>query len=613
MKHPIQLTKTTDIFQLPKDEALHHFYERVVTVPITVRTALKKELIATIGEDRTKGVFIRYGWHSGVSDAKRVLARGITNEMDLIKTGPKFHILHGYLDDVRIQHMTFNDRKHVSRIDLVWTNSFEAAEYVRDLGQSDTPVCHNLCGYASGYLSTALQRKIIVKETACTAMGHPHCEAVCMPLDEWDETLQNEDRYYQTTSMLEQLDEVTAKLKQERDYLQQANDVLKQFTKALWSNQGIQKILDLLYETTGNAAYIENDAFVQIAASVQMPDLSTHITHEKITVPTLYALDAHTHILKTPIYFEQSVRGYCAYIYRDGATPTELDYLLLDKASLSASIILLNEQIKVSTEQNVRRNFLNDVLEGRLAKEEVQKIAFYLKFPPNERYWMIALEQQAIVQHEDDPFALHEDVIRHINVFLKERNVNAIVSQRMQHIIILVAYESFEATHIKSDVFLQQLLKHCMRRFKQYTFALGVSSVVDTMQDLSIIYHETQAALKGKHHNAHIYYFDDLELESLLFQIENVAIVDRFVKKELGALLAADKEHDLAKTLFTYIECGMNINNTSKVLSMSISGLRYRLAKISDTLNVELDDTKRLFSIYMAMKILRVQGQLSFD
>ena len=49
--------------------------------------------------------------------------------------------------------------------------------------------------------------------------------------------------------------------------------------------------------------------------------------------------------------------------------------------------------------------------------------------------------------------------------------------------------------------------------------------------------------------------------------------------KQVGELLEADKEFDLIKTLYAYIENGININNTAKAISMSISGLRYRLVK----------------------------------
>ncbi|MEH7254714.1 helix-turn-helix domain-containing protein, partial [Neobacillus niacini] len=107
-----------------------------------------------------------------------------------------------------------------------------------------------------------------------------------------------------------------------------------------------------------------------------------------------------------------------------------------------------------------------------------------------------------------------------------------------------------------------------------------------------------------------IYFFEDLEIESVLFQIQDEVLIDRFVKQQLSRLLEVDKDFDLTKTLYAYIENGINLNNTSKVLSMSISGLRYRMSKISEILNIDLDDTKRIFSIYMALKILKAQGKI---
>ena len=82
--------------------------------------------------------------------------------------------------------------------------------------------------------------------------------------------------------------------------------------------------------------------------------------------------------------------------------------------------------------------------------------------------------------------------------------------------------------------------------------------------------------------------------------------------QQLGKLLEIDKDYDLTKTIYTYIENGININKTAKALSMSISGLRYRLSKISEILNIGLEDTKRLFSVYMALKVLKVKNQIIF-
>ncbi len=75
--------------------------------------------------------------------------------------------------------------------------------------------------------------------------GMINVKVICMPMEKWGEELENEYRYYQSTSMIQELDEITAKLKIERDYLNQANEVQRKLIEELLSKQGIQRIVEL--------------------------------------------------------------------------------------------------------------------------------------------------------------------------------------------------------------------------------------------------------------------------------------------------------------------------------------------------------------------------------
>lgn len=599
--------KLRDIFQLQRNERLNLFYNRVITIPTSARTALKKELLATLGNERTKGVFLRYGRHCGIQDAELAMSFDWEDRMELIKSGPHFHMMHGYLDDVNILDIQFDENSILKKIDLVWKNSFEVTEFLKDGKLSSSTVCNTLCGYASGYLSTVLNMPIIVKEIECSAMGYEDCRVSCLPMDISNPELESEDLYYQSTSMIEELDEVTAKLTTERDYLKKANEVHKKLFKAILDNHGIQRIVDILFENTKLPTFIENENNNILVHSKHI-ELIKNYAIQKIYSTELIEINPTLHILKTPIYFENDIRGYCSFIYENGQLPTELDYLLLDKASLVASTIFLNENIKISTEQNVKRNFLNDVLEERLSEEEIHKIAYYLKFPPNQKYWMLSLEKVLPLNSTKPEVEVFEAIIKQINLFFKDRNIQAIVSLQADKIIILVDYVSFLSLSTKQEVLLKKLLKHCTNTFKKSNFVIGVSTVCDSIKDIPILYKETLAALTVKNKEKSLYFYENLEMESILYQIQDENLINRFIEKQVGELLAVDKDFDLTKTFYAYIENGISINNTAKILNMSISGLRYRLNKISEILNIELDNTRVLFEVYLALKILKAKG-----
>ena len=119
-----------DVFDSDKETIMTELYDRVITIPIEARTALKKELFKVIGKDRTKGVFTRYGWHCGVSDGEKSKLFKWDNVWEAVYAGPKFHMLHGYLDKVEILEMRV-DKEQLEFIEVLWVNTFEAAQYLK--------------------------------------------------------------------------------------------------------------------------------------------------------------------------------------------------------------------------------------------------------------------------------------------------------------------------------------------------------------------------------------------------------------------------------------------------------------------------------------------------
>lgn len=595
---------------MPKEQALDSFYDRMISIPPIAITSLKKELTTTVGKERAKGIAIRYGWHNGVSDGEKVMNFQWESELELIKAGPKLHMLHGYLSDVIIDEIKYDQENDLDAIYVSWFDSFEVNDVIQNRTHDDQPSCHIMCGYASGYLSTVLKRPIIVQETQCSAMGHDHCKVICKPMDKYEKELENEYKYYQSKSMLQELDEITAKYKKERDNLNRTYEIHRKLIAELLSKKGLQRVVNILYEMTGLPAFIENEDHAVVAKSdavtidFELNDLDTDTAR-------FIKITSDKRLLRTPIYFEQKVKGYCSFLIPKDKVPTDLDYMIIDQASLTASIIMLNENIKVNTEQNIKRGFLSDVLEGRLDKDELYKIARYLHFDPNDYYWMVTIERTNKKENVNDEVEVNEQLIRHLHSFFNARSVNVIVTQKSGNIVILIENKSFKHLSVKQSKFIKQLMKHISNRFKNYTFFVGVSSLVQHIDQLSILFEETLAALKTKNSKENILYFEDLGIESVLFQIPDDTLINRFVNKQIGELLETDKNLELVKTFYAYVENGLNINNTAAAISMSISGLRYRLARISDILDLDYHDTKSVFSVYMALNVLKAKGNIT--
>ncbi|MCD2137819.1 XylR N-terminal domain-containing protein [Salinicoccus halitifaciens] len=596
-----------EVLKLPDDQLSRIFHNRTVSIPVSALHALRQELVFSIGEDRTKGVFIRYGWHTGVTEGQKMRELNWKSEEELVRAGPMLHKMHGHLDDVIVEEMKYDDEEEMNYIRAAWYNSYEVEKQLEFAGPADQPVCHTLCGFASGYLSSALGRPMLVKETKCMAVGDDNCEMVCKPIEDWGAD-EHENTYYQSSSVIEELDEVTAKLKRERDYLTTAHDVHKQMMEIILSKKELENIAELLHNTTGLPIFIEDENHNITAKcngttiDFDLSELDTRVTH-------FFELSGGEGLLRTPIYFENKIRGYCSFIYTGGSRPTPLEYMIIDQTSLTASIVLLHENIRIQTAQNIRRSFLADILDEKMDEDELYKVAKYLDFDPEGDYWVFTMEK---IGNEDElnlEIEANEKVLKHVNLFFKQRGIETFASYKFSQLIVALEERPDNIMMKDKAGMINALLKHCKEKYKNYKFDVGVSSVENNIRSIPDLYKETEIALNTRTDDSggNILYYDDLGVEKLLFQISDQSMLNRFVESQIGDLLEADKHDELTDTLKYYIENGMSINATSKAMAMSISGLRYRLEKISDLLGVEMDDTKALFSIYMALNVAQVK------
>ncbi|MBS1191395.1 MAG: Fis family transcriptional regulator [Rhodocyclaceae bacterium] len=149
--------------------------------------SLRRELIETLGIEKTRGILTRMGYLSGMRDADMVRrVRPNSSDFDTFAVGPQLHAMEGFVSvetvdiDVDIASGHFYG-------EFVWRNSSEAEEYIAAYGIGNAPVCWIQQGYASGYVSNFFGRQMLVREVECKAMGHRACKIIGKPLDDWDD------------------------------------------------------------------------------------------------------------------------------------------------------------------------------------------------------------------------------------------------------------------------------------------------------------------------------------------------------------------------------------------------------------------------------------------
>ena len=218
---------------------------RMLLMHTAALSALRKELIDSVGIDQARRILTRMGYASGTRDAE--LAKKVRfgrSEQDAFVAGPQLHMLEGSVIVTPVKIEMDVPSGHFSG-EFLWDNSYEAEVHVREFGHAEHPVCWMQIGYASGYTSAFMGRFILFKEVACAATGNNQCRIVGKPVDEWPDAAQHTP-YYEADSILSQMLELRGQV----DALRATLERTQQPPNLIGSSAGFSSTLPLMNSTT---------------------------------------------------------------------------------------------------------------------------------------------------------------------------------------------------------------------------------------------------------------------------------------------------------------------------------------------------------------------------
>ncbi len=186
---------------------------RMLLVHAEAQASLRKELIDTLGIERARGLLTRMGYTSGMRDAELVRAAS-GDDAEAFMTGPRLHALEGIVRVTPI-HLELDRASSRFHAELLWENSWEGTWHKRDFGIHTEPVCWTQIGYACGYTSAFMGKRILYKEVECVGAGARNCRIVGKPVEEWPDA-EEHMRYFHPENIADQLLDLQTQLAQLR-------------------------------------------------------------------------------------------------------------------------------------------------------------------------------------------------------------------------------------------------------------------------------------------------------------------------------------------------------------------------------------------------------------
>jgi len=186
---------------------------RLVLHDLHAFAQFRKDLAQMVGLDQTRRILTRFGFFWGQEDAaamRRIFQWDDIQE--LIRAGPQLHSLQGIVNSV-VKSLTFDASSGKFDMQVVWHDSGEAQEHVMAFGKGKHPACWMLVGYASGYASFCLGKRVYFVEQKCVAKGDHVCLVIGRDQESWGDELAANLPYFQADDIQGKILELTADLK----------------------------------------------------------------------------------------------------------------------------------------------------------------------------------------------------------------------------------------------------------------------------------------------------------------------------------------------------------------------------------------------------------------
>lgn len=316
---------------------------------------------------------------------------------------------------------------------------------------------------------------------------------------------------------------------------------------------------------------------------------------------------------KTIAYWTIDVGGdFFGYLVLDVSNAKMDDYfrLTIDVARNIYSIQFMKQKIILDTKEQVRDSFINKILSNHLDEiENVYQYANLFRWDIERPHYVAILsltildEKLDILEQESCKSRILEKLKTNLSNYFPE-----VFIVNKEGDIVLIAPASSMNGQVKSywSKMYENLKKWVKNECEKVLVLLAVGGKTNQIPDYSVSYLQAKKCLnvvKSRFNDAGFALFDELGAYALLHEIDG-EIASIFIQDHIGPLLNSEgKNMDLLQTLQVYLSHNGNMKETANELFIHRSTLQYRLEKIEDLLQVDLNNAEHRFNLNMAIKL----------
>ena len=402
--------------------------------------------------------------------------------------------------------------------------------------------------------------------------------------------------------------------------------IYKQLTQISSQNEGMDELVSAMARLTNKAVIIQ-DKRLQVISSVVQPhyigmwDKIEHflVRHESLPVdfhdrhrvsevdPTvlLQALPIQGMARYiAPVITKNVGRGFLSIIGDEGKLD-DVDMLVAEHGAAACALEMAKQKAVSETEKRLRGTFLDRLLLGDVSQQEAIRQGERFGHDMTDIHLAITLAWRG----ESPPSVRRLETI--INTLIDKQDVKALVWQREKENQVVVFHATDSDDPIDHSMALASFLSsEINRQYPGNQVAIGLGQ---SARDINVWRNSYRDAVQAMELAERLQtdtplYIGDLGVYQLILSLRDRDKLTEFCNHTLGTLIEYDirQNADLVKTLEAFFNCHGNLSLTAKALIVHRNTLLYRMNRINEIAEIELNRPETRLALHLALTIRRL-------
>lgn len=409
-------------------------------------------------------------------------------------------------------------------------------------------------------------------------------------------------------------------------------DVQERFTTLAMQCEGLEAILKTLEELVGNPVAVYDKSFKCIKATdpriekfeelhelEQRETLNEKLSYyrQEVRYPALEEAMVPQVVVKLQAFSQVKAFLTVAELNRP---LQEIDFISLEHAATVVTLDMVKRFAVKEVEQKFKNDLIEHVLSGEVNSANALERISLMEWDLNRLYRVIVFDIQDLDQYlmenrAQNKMALQgvkSEITSIVSNAIKNYTHDFIVGNKVDTIIALWPLREKEENLLqKIKCVGREVQEQVKKRMKKLTVQVGIGDVANGMDEIPRSYKEAQDALTygGMLRNGcSIVAFSELGVFRILCKFAERNSLEEFVPKPLLKILKYDQENeaDLLKTLQVFLECNGNASKAAKELFIHYKTILYRLERIKEVAQLDLEDNQNRLELEMGLKMLHL-------